>query len=247
VLAVGDEGFAHKCIDKFSEFRRRGKTILIVTHSLSIVERLCDEAVWLDAGEKRSEGDPKRVVGAYLTAVEQAEKQQMAAATAKAVEAAAPAPAGDMSQATEGRWGSREIEISDVQLVGADGQPSFAFHTGDPVSIRFRVKSSGPVSDFVFGVGVFNADGVCCFGTNTEIDAMTSAGIDGEGQATFGIESLDLVDGTYKLDVAAHRRDGAPYDYHRLLYTFRVQSRTRDTGVFRPKHHWTFSPSVRFK
>ena len=248
VLAVGDESFTHKCLDKFSEFRRRGKTILIVTHSLPMVERLCDEAVWLDAGEKRSEGDPKRVVDAYLTAVDQSEKQHMAATTAKAVQAAAPAePAGDMFQATEGRWGSREIEISDVQLLGPDGQPSFAFHTGDAVSIRFHVKSSRPTTDFVFGVGVFNADGVCCFGTNTEIDAMTSDAIDGEGQATFGIESLDLVDGTYKLDVAAHRRDGTPYDYHRLLYTFRVQSRTRDTGVFRPKHRWTFSPNVRFK
>src|SRR5438094_5805211 len=90
VLAVGDEAFTHKCLDKFSEFRRRGKTVLIVTHSLGLVERMCDEAVWIDGGEKQSEGDPKRVVGAYLTAVEQAEKQQMAAATAKAVYSATP-------------------------------------------------------------------------------------------------------------------------------------------------------------
>src|SRR5262247_1856416 len=69
VLAVGDEGFTHKCLDKFGEFRRRGKTILLVTHSLPLIERFCDEAVWLDAGEKQAEGDPKRVIGAYLTAV----------------------------------------------------------------------------------------------------------------------------------------------------------------------------------
>src|SRR4029077_5248973 len=71
VLAVGDEGFTHKCLDKFGEFRRRGKTILLVTHSLNLIERFCDDAVWLDAGEKRAEGDPKRVIGAYLTAVEE--------------------------------------------------------------------------------------------------------------------------------------------------------------------------------
>src|SRR5215475_5790817 len=69
VLAVGDEGFTHKCLDKFAEFRRRGKTILLVTHSLNLIERFCDEAVWLDAGEKQAEGDSKRVVDAYLTAV----------------------------------------------------------------------------------------------------------------------------------------------------------------------------------
>jgi len=75
VLAVGDEGFTHKCLDKFGEFRRRGKTILLVTHSLNLIERFCDDAEWLDAGEKRAEGDPKRVIGAYLTAVEETEEQ----------------------------------------------------------------------------------------------------------------------------------------------------------------------------
>src|SRR5512140_2034318 len=56
VLAVGDEAFTHKCLDKFADFTRRGKTVLIVTHSLGLVERLCDEAVWLDGGQKQSEG-----------------------------------------------------------------------------------------------------------------------------------------------------------------------------------------------
>jgi len=248
VLAVGDEGFTHRCLDKFGEFHRRGKTVLIVTHSLNLVERLCDEAVWLDAGEKHAEGDPKRVVGAYLTAVEQIEKRQMAAVTAKAVHGAAPAaPIGDMFQATEGRWGSREVEITSVELVGPDATPSFVFHTGDAVSINLGVRAVRPTSDFVFGIGVFNADGVCCFGTNTGIEGMTSDRLDGDSTVTFAIEGLDLVDGTYKLDVAVHRGDGAPYDYHRLLYTFRVKSRTHDIGVFRPKHRWTFSPNVRFK
>ena len=88
VLAVGDEGFTHKCLDKFAEFRRRGKTILLVTHSLNLVERFCDEALWLDEGRALSHGDPKRVVGAYLTKVEQGEGQLLAETTAKAVEEA---------------------------------------------------------------------------------------------------------------------------------------------------------------
>src|SRR5215813_7460411 len=69
VLAVGDEGFTHKCLDKFGEFKRRGKTILLVTHSLNLVERFCDEALWLDGGHARGHGDPRRVVDAYLAAV----------------------------------------------------------------------------------------------------------------------------------------------------------------------------------
>src|SRR5918995_1756384 len=87
VLAVGDEGFTHKCLDKFAEFKRRGKTILLVTHSLGLVERFCDEALWLDAGQKKAMGDPKRVVGAYITDVEVSEEQELAAGDAKTQEA----------------------------------------------------------------------------------------------------------------------------------------------------------------
>jgi hypothetical protein len=47
--------------------------------------------------------------------------------------------------------------------------------------------------------------------------------------------------------VAVHKRDGYPYDYHRLLYTFRVKSRTQDVGIYRPRHRWVFSPNVTFK
>src|SRR5437763_1902002 len=79
VLAVGDEGFTHKCLDKFGEFKRRGKTILLVTHSLGLVERFCDEALWLDAGKVRGAGDPKRVVDAYLMDVERSEEKELAA------------------------------------------------------------------------------------------------------------------------------------------------------------------------
>src|SRR5215471_5946034 len=86
VLAVGDEGFTHKCLDKFAEFRRRGKTILLVTHSLNLVERFCDEALWLDAGRAMTHGDPMRVVGAYLTKVEEGEEKLLADTRAKGVE-----------------------------------------------------------------------------------------------------------------------------------------------------------------
>ena len=69
----------------------------------------------------------------------------------------------------------------------------------------------------------------------------------GDVSAIFSIESLDLVEGTYKLDVAVHRQDGYPYDYHRLLYTFRVKSRAKDVGIYRPKHAWRFAGDVAFK
>lgn len=251
VLAVGDESFTHKCLDKFAEFKRRGKTILLVTHSLGLVERFCDEALWLDAGRVRAIGDPKRVVDSYITDVEKSEEAHLAVEDQKAREAADPAAESgglqNMFQAAEGRWGSREAEIVSVSLVGTDGDAAHIFQSGEPLEIRLSVRAAQPIDDFVFGVGIFNAEGVCCYGTNTDIDELSPARLSGEADVVFRIDSLDLVEGTYKLDAAIHRRDGYPYDYHRLLYTFRVKSKTRDVGIYRPRHAWRFGGGVRFK
>ena len=88
---------------------------------------------------------------------------------------------------------------------------------------------------------------MCCYGTNTFLEDMIPERLAGEAEATFSIDALDLVEGTYKLDVAVHKRDGYPFDYHRLLYTFRVKSRTHDVGIYRPRHRWNFSANVAFK
>jgi ABC-type polysaccharide/polyol phosphate transport system ATPase subunit len=265
VLAVGDEAFTHKCLDKFAEFKRRGKTILLVTHALGLVERFCDEALWLDAGQKQAMGDPKRVVGAYITDVEHSEEALLAAGDAKAQESTtivtpdepasavlpdhpvdvAEAPA-DMFRATEGRWGSREVEITKVRLMSPDGDAGHVFRSGEPLTIRISLHAPVVIDDFVVGVGIFNAEGVCCYGTNTSLEELRGVRLLGDAEARFRIESLDLVEGTYKLDVAVHKQDGYPYDYHRLLHTFRVKSRTKDVGIYRPLHSWEFAGDLTF-
>jgi ABC-type polysaccharide/polyol phosphate transport system ATPase subunit len=267
VLAVGDETFTHKCFDKLGELRRRGRTILLVTHSLELVTRFCDEALWLDAGVVRAQGDPRRIVDAYLMDVARAEDQAHArpgpptaistpdgqaaagvqadgSATAATTSADTAAPA-DMSRAVEGRWGTREAEIVAVELTRQDGTPAHVFQSGEPMDIRMRIRARERLTDFVFGIGLFNVDGICCYGTNTLIEGATPGELSGESDVAFRIDRLDLVDGSYKVDVAVHRENGAPYDYHRLLYTFRVTSRTKDTGIFRPAHSWTLAGGVR--
>jgi hypothetical protein len=115
------------------------------------------------------------------------------------------------------------------------------------MSIRLKVRAEQPVTDFVFGFAMFSADGVCLYGTNTDIEERQADSLSGDAEVQIHIDSLDLVEGTYKLDVAAHTRDGAPYDYHRLLYTFRVKSRVKDVGIYRPRHRWEFSPNIKFR
>jgi hypothetical protein len=269
VLAVGDQGFTHKCLDKFAEFRRRNKATLLVTHSLDLVEKFCDEALWLDHGATKGEGDPKRVVAAYVINVEDSEENELAKAESARVAASAkevvPEQAGEEPASTpqnpvddaqgpqdgfkssEGRWGTREIEIANVTISGPDGDAGHVFQSGDAIQVRMDVKAKETITDFVFGLGLFNADGVCVYGTNTNLEEFQPTEITGDAVVTFDIDHLDLVEGTYRLDLAAHKADGYPYDYHRLLYTFRVKSKIRDVGIYRPDHKWSFAGSIKFQ
>ena len=244
VLAVGDEAFTHKCLDKFADFRRRGRTVLLVTHSLDLVTRFCDEALWLDHGVARAQGDPRRVVDAYLMDVASAENQALNRAAAQAGPTHGGEPQ-DLSKAGEGRWGSREAEIVAVEFVRSDGTAAHVFESGEALAIRMQVRAHTRLNDFVFGVGLFTADGTCCYGTNTDVEGAEPAEFTGEAEVSFVIENLCLVAGTYKVDVAVHRKNGAPYDYHRLLHTIRVTSAVNETGIVRPPHRWTFSKGIR--
>ena len=272
VLAVGDQSFTHKCLDKFAEFRRRNKSILLVTHSLDLVEKFCDLAHWLNKGVTKGEGDPKRVVAAYVMDVEDVEENTLAKAEAVRVAASAKevteaqetaisvdsVDSGEGSASSEesnapkdgfkseeGRWGTREVEITNVTISGPNGDAGHVFQSGESIQVRMDVTSKEKITDFVFGLGLFNADNVCVYGTNTNLEEFQPTEIDGSAIVTFTIDKLDLVEGTYRLDLAAHKADGYPYDYHRLLYTFRVKSRIRDVGIYRPDHSWSFEGGIK--
>jgi ABC-type polysaccharide/polyol phosphate transport system ATPase subunit len=247
VLAVGDEAFTRKCLDKIAEFRRRGKTILIVTHSLGLVEKMCDDVLWLRHGKVAGHGDPKRVVDAYLTYVAGGEEAHLAAGPGHSTELAdAPPPDTPPGAAAghgyqQGRWGSREVEIAGVRLLDVQGRDRHVYTPGETLTVALRVRAAAPVEDFVFGLGLFSAEGVNVYGTNTDLEDWKPRRLAGEAEVSLVLEDLRLTEGTYLLDVAAHRRDGTPYDYHRGLYSFRMKSRVKDVGLYRPAHHWVFS------
>ena len=248
VLAVGDEAFTRKCLDKISEFHRRGKTIVFVTHTLGLVEKMCDDVLWLRHGTIAGRGDPKRVVDAYLTYVAGGEDARLQAAQAAAGTNGGPERTPEEEAAfgayRPGRWGSGEVEITGVRLLDARGRERHVFAPGEAVSLALSVRARQPTKDFVFGVGLFSSSGVSIYGTNTEIEGFRARRLQGEGKVRLVLEDLRLVEGTYLIDVAAHRRDGTPYDYHRGLYSIRVKSVVKDVGLYRPAHQWTFEGGI---
>jgi ABC-type polysaccharide/polyol phosphate transport system ATPase subunit len=241
VLAVGDEEFSARCIAKIQEMKYRGVTLIFVTHQLDQVRNLCDRALWLDHGRLEAIGDPMRVVDHYLQEVSGG-----APASSPAEQEPSSVPHPERKDEEE-RWGSGEILLKRVALTDARGCELVAIGAGTAVTIDIDVETRVPQDDFVFGVGIYHADGSCVYGTNTDVEGYAPERIEGTARVRFVVPSLDLVAGTYRVDAAVHTRNGRAFDYRRNVLRFVVGSRVHDVGVYRPKHEWRFDGSVTFK
>jgi ABC-type polysaccharide/polyol phosphate transport system ATPase subunit len=251
VLSVGDEEFSARCIAKIQEMKYRGVTLLFVTHQLDQVRTLCDRALWLDHGQLEAVGDPVRVVDAYLQEVAGGGgSTQYAARTEPAEDPEAAAPATEAPQPLreeEERWGSGEIVIRRISMTDDEGRELVAIGPGTAVTFDMDLDVHVPQEDFVFGLGIYHADGVCVYGTNTDLEGFSAEHIEGSVRVRFVVPSLDLVAGTYRIDAAVHTRNGRAFDYRRNVIRVIVGSRVHDIGVYRPQHEWRFDGSVKFK
>jgi len=227
VLAVGDESFGHKCKEVIRQFRAAMKTIVMVTHDMSAVEKWCDEAVWLNKGEVADRGEPRRIIDRYRENVKEDEE--------KTFEAAHQVGTHLLGK----RWGDRQIEITEVRLLTREGQEQSIYNLGETtiVEISYRVNQKPPQS-VVFGVGIFTADNICCYGTNTEIEKIPVSLSRNEGRVRFVIKENTLIEGTYFLDVAVHAEDGYPFDYLQHHTAFAIRSKIKDVGICRLPHSW---------
>jgi ABC-type polysaccharide/polyol phosphate transport system ATPase subunit len=253
VLSVGDEEFSQKCVAKIQEMKYRGVTLVFVTHQLDQVRNLCDRALWLDHGEAFAIGDPVRVVDRYLQevsgskTVEAEHRIATDLAAAKAAEEAEAQASSARDPQEEERWGSGEVLLQNVVLVDDKGRELVALGAGTPVSIEMDVEVRVPQDDFVFGVGIYHADGNCVYGTNTDLEGHAPGRLDANGRVRFAMRSLDLVAGSYRIDAAVHTRNGRAFDYRRGCVRFVVGSRVHDIGVYRPPHEWHFDGGIAFR
>jgi lipopolysaccharide transport system ATP-binding protein len=233
-LAVGDEGFQQKCFDKIVEFRRRGKTLLLVTHDLSTVERWCDEALWIGEGVVRGRGKPRCVIDLYHGGIAVPDQ-----ATPNSVphQFDTAHPTGNAVEQSY-RWGSQEIEIMSVQMLDATDQERYVYANAESLRIRIHYKVHRHLEEPAFGIAIIRDDGLWCYGTNTSIEGLSIPALAGNGTVDLVLERLDLMAGTYYLDVAIQGRDNATSDYQHGFYSFTMQSQLAEVGVFRIPHRW---------
>jgi lipopolysaccharide transport system ATP-binding protein len=231
VLAVGDEAFSKRCLEKFAEFERAGKTLLFVSHDLALVAERCRRALWLDRGRLAADGPSGETVALYRESVAtQGGERRLAA------EVGATAPAR--------RIGSGSAIVHGARLLDAEGRPAGRLRSGDPARIQLEVEAREPLSDFVFGVAIATISGTIVFGTNTQIDGLAPERFLGRGRAILELPSLDLASGVYSLDVAVHGKDGSPYDYRRDLLRFEVTADSDVAGTWNPNRSWAFDGEI---
>ncbi len=230
VLAVGDEAFAHRALEKFSEFERAGKTLVFVSHDLGLVAERCRRAIWLDHGKLAADGPAGEVVARYRERV----------ATDEGGRRVGGAGAG-------GRIGSGVATIEVVRLLDGAGRPVGRLRSGEPASVEMVVRAPEALSDFVFGIQVSTVAGAVVFGTNTALEGLQAERFAGDARVVVEIPALDLAPGVYALDAAVHARDGAPYDYRRDVMRFEVTADRAGTGVWSPARHWSVSGGIRWK
>ncbi|MDY7076358.1 MAG: ABC transporter ATP-binding protein [Chloroflexota bacterium] len=216
VLAVGDQNFQHKCLERIVEMQRQGTTICFVSHDLGTMRRLCSHALWLDDGMIRAAGDVDDTVAAYLRQAAAEEEARMATKTSRETQKA--------ETGVKQRWGTGDVEIVTVSFLDASGKEQFVFRMGEPWIVRLHYRTHGRVEQPIFGLAVHRNDGLHVCGPNTYFAGLDIPFIRGEGTILYRVEHLPLMEGTYFLSVSAHNRpDTVMYDYHDRLYTFKVR------------------------
>ena len=208
VLAVGDEPFQRKCLERIKQFQLEGRTIILVSHGLDQVRQLCDRVIMLEHGNVVIDGGPAQALRKFR-------------------EMYAP----EVSEHPD-EYGHRRLEILKTIITDADRQPRDRFEPGDVVGIELEVLAHESTDDWVAGIAIFNHLDTLIYGTNSSLRGVELGTIDGRSRVRFELGRIPMVEGQYFVTVAVHNRDESQ-PYHRIerSTSFRVLSPTNEPGV----------------
>jgi ABC-type polysaccharide/polyol phosphate transport system ATPase subunit len=214
-LSVGDEHFKGKCINRLNEFREQGKTTIFVSHDMGAVKSMCQWVILMEKGEILEQGTAEKVADAYLKRAKARGNERLSAL--------------NRGTSTYPRWGSGEMEVVAVDLLGPDGEPSHVLRTTEPFSVRLRWKAQAACKQPVFGLGLYRSDGTYINGSNhlwrSEPLALADIQPGEEGEVEMRCEELQLLQGQYYLTSFLYDHSKAAptaIDHREHVLTFEV-------------------------
>lgn len=228
ILAVGDQAFQEKCINHIYKLKQQGTTIVLVSHNLDVVRKLCTHLVWMEKGKIRAHGTAEEMIQQYLRFLFE-RGHQPSSKTTKPFK----------------RLGTGSVEITMVRLLDEDEEEEEVFHTGDAMTIEIRYFAHKPVENPEFGLAIYRQDNVQVSGPNTQFSGFPIDKIEGPGIVRYCISQLPLLPANYVISVAVHDTHyGITYDHHDKAYEFQVGSGgTREIfGLVEIPANWEWEP-----
>lgn len=230
VLAVGDSLFQSKCYEKLMGFKRQGRTLVITSQDMGIIERLCDEAMVLDHGRLIFKGSSIEAINKYRTILNTEKFFVGPVRCAKPMVENTKKWADDKSDWGK-ELGAKEVTIESVQLMNRFGFKVRAIQTRQYLKIKVFFTVKDRIREPHFGVAIFREDGVYCYGPNTAYDGYCIPELKpGKGCFLLEYKNILLAPGEYRISVAIwDKNERVAYDYHNAYYGLKVKGR-KNTG-----------------
>ena len=220
VLAVGDDEFQLKCYEKIEHFRQAGKTIILVSHGLGDVQRICDTVAWLDKGTLRRIGDPADIVPEYLS-------------TSRSGQAITDSTTGQ-------QWGTGEVRFESVTFHDTDGTQTNSLRSGADAIVRVSMNSNIHSDNSLLTLRISTLHNDNMWMSNSKQNGLVIPLDPGHHTVDVVLKGLPLLDGVHELSLAIADESGShEYDHWEKRTKFNVsQSRTIEWGLVRIDSNW---------
>ncbi len=220
ILSVGDQDFQRKSSEKIEEFRREGRTIVVVSHNLGLVQQLCKEVIWLDKGQVRQVGPAADVIAAYTggSYVNQTEKDEN----------------------SRNRWGTGDARINSIELLNPNGTQAQVLESSAALQVRLQLSAHAKLESPILRVAITRLNGDVIWATSTQRGTNTMRVLDGAATATLSIDSIHLLEGTYYLSASITDSTGTnEFDHCENWVRFNVhKSNVFDEGIVAINSNW---------
>lgn len=253
VLAVGDSNFQSKCLEEFNKYKDGGRTVIIVTHDVSVVQRYCDRAMLMRNGKIKKIGKAEEVVNAYFHEnMDDEEKRMMEEEKGKIVlaerdlkklkgkelEMEKKRIEKEKKKQVEERK-NKVAEITKVEFLDKDGKKKNVFQTGEDMSVRVYFKQYKKVKELNFGIGIFNLEKHYAYGINTFFDKIDSKKYLNKDYCQIDYVNLPLENNTYYINFAIYgKNENVVYDFLPMSRLFKFFSNSKSYGMVNIRHKW---------
>jgi ABC-2 type transport system ATP-binding protein len=239
VLAVGDERFQRKCVDRIKQFQKEGRTILLVTHAADTVRSICDSGVVLSHGQMIAQGEPGEITRIFRERLMAEGAGMSVVDPAHVAVPATPAMVGNEGIGIKGSTddSTRPVRFRSVHRVYSGDNTVPYMTTGDDLTIRVEFEALQATEDVVFSLEIRDDTGNSIMRTDTTIIGLRIDAPVGTGIMHFGIVNMPMLDGSFSFALGIQSRSGILYDWQENAGSFEVMNPSKVTGAIRMDVH----------